>query len=83
MRLKIFWKATDARFYDLSNRREVANNKIPANGYEEFFTPAAHIVEIWEALPYWKKFIAAAIQRLPATVIIQDAGGYSYNARFR
>lgn len=80
--LRIFGVQTDATFYDLQKRREVSNFEIPANGFEEFFSPTVHVIEGWKSIPTWKKYVAAMVKRLPVKIIVRDAGGNVYKSWF-
>lgn len=78
IKMSVFGLDSTAKFYDISNRREVANNLVPANGVEDFFTPVANLVTTWRDLPEWKKSVAAAVRHLRITVTVQDAGANAY-----
>jgi len=82
IKLNVFGVDYPVRFYDWSNKKEVANNLVPANGAEDFFSTEAKIVEAWTSLPYWKKWVAAVARYLRVTVIVQDAGGNVYKDVF-
>ncbi len=52
IKLDVFGVDHPAKFYDLPNRMEVANNPVPANGAEDFFSPEADIVKAWRFIAY-------------------------------
>lgn len=78
IKMSVFGLNSTARFVDLSNLREVANNLVRANGAEDFIAPTRDVITTWSNLPNWKKSVAAAVRYLPITVTVQDAGGNAY-----
>ena len=82
IKLVVFGVQSSANFYVLPEGRELANNPIPANGAEDFYSPVAEIINAWKSLPRWKKWIAAVTRNFRVTVIVQDAGGNVYKGAF-